>query len=340
MASLTRRSIAVKKFRIAVIPLSMLAILSVAVAVAFGAHAPSAAASTEVFHGKIMRPLHAGGQSVTNSLMYYHGGPVSTAPVVYINWWGTQWNSGFSSGGYSSSQAQTYVTGFYGNVGGSSWHNIDTQYCQGVAVNTTNCGTSGQHITNGAGELAGTWVDTTALPKHISQSSIASAAVRLEAQTGGYKANAIYLVFTPSGHSMSGFGTQWCAWHSNTTDGSGNNVAYGYIPYMPDAGSSCGMNFVNATSNGYGNGYFDGFSIVGGHEFVEAETDMNPNTSATVAWQGPGGGSDENGDKCAWNQNGGTSANITLGSNFYAVQPVWSNASTTGSGSHCVTSYP
>jgi len=323
---------------------SAAAVVATVAALAF-TFAPSGAVvgaqpgGTEVVHGIVMKTRSGTGQSVTNSNMYYHGGAVSLTSQVYVDYWGSQWASGFSSGGYSSSQAQTYVQGFYGNVGGSSWHNIDTQYCQGVAVNTQNCGTSGQHITNNTGLLAGTCTHNTSLPKRISQSNIASEAVWAMTNCfGGYNANGIYLVFTPSGHSMSGFGTQWCAWHSETTS---NNqpVAYGYIPYMPDAGTSCGQNYVNSSNNSFGNGYFDGFSIVGGHEFVEAESDMNPSTSSTVAWQGPGGGSDENGDKCAWNQNGGTSTNITLGSNFYAVQPVWSNASTTGSGSHCVTSY-
>jgi serine protease len=327
----------VRKIRTIVVSLGIVAALAVACVFAFTANSASAAAGgTEVFHGKIMKPAKAAGPAVTSSNMTYHGGPVSLAPTVYISWWGTQWNTGFTTGGYTSAQAQTYETGFFGNVGGSSWHQIDSQYCQGVAVGTVNCGTSGQHITNPTGELAGTWVDTTALPRRISQSSIASAAVRLMTHFGGFNANAIYLVFTPSGHSMSGFGTQWCAWHDNTSSG-GHQVAYGYIPYMPDAGASCGMNFVNASNNSYGNGYFDGFSIVAGHEFMEAESDMTPSTS--IAWQGPGGGSDENADKCAWNQNGGTSANITLGGNFYAVQPIWSNNSTTSGGSHCVTSH-
>jgi hypothetical protein len=88
-------------------------------------------------------------------------------------------------------------------------------------------------------------------------------------------------------------------------------IAYAYQPYSPDASANCGQNFVNTTNNSFGNGYFDGFSITGGHEWAEAETDMLLNNA--VAWQGPGGGSDENGDKCAWNQNGGVSANITLG---------------------------
>ena len=330
-----------RKIRAVVIPLCVVAVLAVATVFAFGAHASSAGAAaggSDVLHGKVMKPRPAKGSSpyaVTSSNMTYHGGTVSTVPAVYISWWGSQWNTGFSTGGYSSAKAQTYITGFFGNVGGSSWHRIDSQYCQGVPVGTVNCGSSGQHITNPTGELKGTWVDTTSVPTSPTQTAIFNAAVRL-VNHFGYSANAIYLVFTPSGHSMSGFGTQWCAWHDNATS-SGHNIAYGYIPYMPNAGSSCGMNFVNGTNNSYGNGYFDGFSIVAGHEFMEAETDMRPETS--VAWQGPGGGSDENADKCAWNQNGGTSKNITLGSQVYAIQPIWSNNSTTSSGSHCVTSH-
>ncbi|HEX6123473.1 MAG TPA: hypothetical protein VFY89_09940 [Ktedonobacterales bacterium] len=329
-----------KRSRIIVVSLAVVATIAATVALAFAftvAPAGAEAGGTEVVHGPQMKPRAATGQAVTNSNMTYHGGPISTTSKVYIDYWGSQWASGFSTGGYSSTQAKTYVQGFFGNVGGSSWHNIDTQYCQGVAIGTTNCGASGTHITNLTGRLAGTYVHNTSLPRRITQNGIANEAVwAMNNAFGGYDANAIYLVFTPSGRSMSGFGTQWCAWHSNTSSTNGQ-VAYGYIPYMPDAGSSCGMNFVNGSNNSYGNGYFDGFSVVAGHEYMEAETDMTPGTS--VAWQGPGGGSDENADKCAWNQNGGTSGNISLADgHFYAVQPIWSNASTQ-SGSHCVMSY-
>ena len=197
-----------KKLRIALVPLAIVAVAAMAIMLAFGGHVTSASAAaggSDVLHGRMLKPRPAKGaspQAVTSSNMTYHGGPVSLAPTVYISWWGSQWNTGFSTGSYTSVQAQTYVTGFFGNVGGSSWHNIDTQYCQGVAVGTVNCGTSGQHITNPAGELAGTWVDTTSIPKRVTQSSIASAAVRLMNHFGGFNANAIYLVFTPSSHSM------------------------------------------------------------------------------------------------------------------------------------------
>jgi hypothetical protein len=63
---------------------------------------------------------------------------------------------------------------------------------------------------------------------------------------------------------------------------------------------------VNASNNSYGNGYFDGFSIVGGHEYAEAQTDPQQNSG----WL-DGSGS-ENGDKCAWSS---ASTNISLGAN-------------------------
>ncbi len=299
-------------------------ILVAALALALGtssgaADATSAHLAAVRTHNMAIR--NAGMKPASVSYLTYHGGPIEATPAVYISWWGSQWSTGFSTGGYSSAKAQTYITGFFGNVGGSTWDNIDKQYCQGVAVGTINCGSSGTHITNPTGQLKGTWVDTTSVPTSPTQSQIASAAVRLMNHFGAYNKNATYFVFTPTGHSMSGFGTQWCAWHSVTTY-NGNQVAYAYMPYVPDAGGSCGMNFVNSTNNSDGNGYFDGFSIVGGHEYAEAETDPHPSSGTNIGWIDGSGA--ENGDKCAWSSSSG---NISLAnSHFYAVQPIWCNA--------------
>ncbi len=251
----------------------------------------------------------------TNNLSS-HGGAIQQAPVVYISWWGPEWASGFMTGGYTSAQAQTYNQDFFSHVGGSGWNNVVTQYCQNVPSGTTNCASvsGAQYITNPSGQLHGTWNDTTAVPASPTQADIANAAKRLSAHFG-YSANATYMVFTPHGKSMNGFGTQWCAWHSSTSSSSGT-VAYAYIPYQPDAGASCGVNFINP-NNPYGNGWFDGFSVVAGHEYSEAETDPFPN-SGWLDRQGA-----ENADKCAWSSQ---SANINLGSQQYAVQPTWSNA--------------
>lgn len=302
---------------------SMVATLAVgAVAVALILNPLSASASA--IHGAT--PYHGMGTRYAKikpsrtSNLTYHSGPVETAPAIYISWWGPEWSAGFSTGGYTSAQAQTYMTDFFNNVGGTSWENIVTQYCQGVANGTVNCGSSGTHIQNLTGQLKGTWNDTTTVPSSPTQANIASASVRLM-QHFGYNANATYFVFTPSGKSMSGFagvGGNWCAWHSVTSSSSGE-VAYAYMPYQPDAGSSCGENFING-NNSYGNGYFDGFSVVGGHEYAEAETDPHT-TSGQYAWEDSRGS--EIGDKCAWSASSG---NITLSNgHFYAVQPLWSN---------------
>lgn len=48
--------------------------------------------------------------------------------------------------------------------------------------------------------------------------------------------------------SMRGFGTQWCAWHSSTTSSYGN-IAHTNLPYITDAGASCGANFNGLGAN-------------------------------------------------------------------------------------------
>ena len=283
------------------------------------------AESLGLYRAHVMAAKGSHGPPTKSKNLTFHGGSVQTASQVFISYWGSEWASGFSTGGYTSAQAQTYVQTFFSNVGGSSWINSDTQYCQNVPTGTTTCsGVSGaQFITNPSDQFGSTWNDTTSVPSNPTQSQIAAAAVRLEQHFGGYSVNNTYLVFTPSGKSMSGFGTSWCAWHSSTTDGS-LRVAYGYIPYMPDAGASCGRNFINS-NNSFGNGYFDGFSVVAGHEYEEAQTDPFPSSG----WLDSGGAEDA--DKCAWSS---LSGNISLGGHTFAVQPLWSNAS-----NGCVLSY-
>ena len=297
---------------------SALALSSVATTLAHPTPSPAARAGVEsmvIFRGHAQGGNPAARPKRNNNLSS-HGGPIERTPKVYISWWGPEWGTGFSTGGYTSAQAQTYNTDFFNGVGGTSWNNVVTQYCQNVPSGTQSCASvSGAvYITNPAGQFGGAWNDTTSVPTSPTQSQIASAAVRLMSHFG-YNADATYLVYTPHGKSMSGFGTSWCAWHSSTSSSSGT-VAYGYIPYLPDAGSSCGTNFINA-NNSYGNGYFDGFSVVAGHEYSEAETDPHPNSG----WLDRNGA--ENADKCAWSS---SSRNITIGSHSYAIQPTWSNA--------------
>ena len=76
---------------------------------------------------------------------------------------------------------------------------------------------------------------------------------------------------------------------------------------------------MNATSNAFGNGIFDSWSIVVGHEYAEAVTDPDNFASVQDGWNDASGS--ENGDKCAWIE----TQNITLGGHQFAVQPMWSN---------------
>jgi serine protease len=197
-----------------------------------------------------------------------------------------------------------------------------------VASGTTQCGSAGVHPSNAANQLGGTWNDTSSVPTSPTQSQIAAEASAAATHFGGVNTSADYMVFTPTGHSQNGFGTQWCAYHTSS-----GNLSFSYIPYQPDAGASCGMNFVNGSDNSFGNGYFDGFSIVAGHEYGEVITDPYPNTG----WLDSRGA--ENADKCAWISSGqGAASNIALGSNNFAVQSLWSNAFNGGTGG-CVLSY-
>ncbi len=276
---------------------------------------------------------HGGGGS-TSSNLYYHGGTsdgsagtigVETAPKVYLVFWGSQWNNNDPSG--EAAILEQFLT----SIGGSPWLNSVTQYCQGVSSGTYFCNGAGTAAGNQAGMLVGYWYDnTSAAPTHPTQSQLASEAVNAASHFGnlGAASNASvqYVIATATKNSSTGFGTQYCAYHSSTSSTYGD-VAYTNLPYITDAGSSCGANF-----NGLGPNA--GITIVEGHEFGETVTDQLPSSG----WLDANGS--ENGDKCAWISSGqGASANVTFpnGSTF-PVQSLWSNAFNSGAGG-CVLSY-
>ena len=273
---------------------------------------------------------HTTGAASTANDLAYNGGVggigVETAPKVYLVLWGSQWNNNDPSG------EATILQNFYSGVGGSSWLNSVTQYCQGVAVGTVTCGSSGTRAGNSSTmfNAANVWFDNgSQAPSRPRQSQIAAEAVRAAQHFGNTSASSNasvqYVIATSTRNNSSGFGTQYCAYHSYTSSSVGN-VAYTNLPYITDAGASCGANF-----NGLGPKA--GITIVGGHEMGETITDQFPGGG----WTDSSGA--ENGDKCAWISSGqGASANITLSSGTFPVQSLWSNAFNNGSGG-CVLSY-
>jgi len=155
---------------------------------------------------------------------------------------------------------------------------------------------------------------------------IAAEAMRASAHFG-YDAQATYIILTPPRPVATGQPV-YCGYHTQTSsiDGLGNpyRIQYAFIPWLntncPGVGTGgCGMHFVNSTSNSFGNGIFDGWSIVTGHEYAEAVTDPDNYFSNQDGWNDASGS--ENGDKCAWTN----TQNITLGTHAFAVQPMWSN---------------
>jgi hypothetical protein len=237
------------------------------------------------------------------SPLLYNGGPIQTAPKMYVVFWGSSWNT--STGDPKGVAAR--MKSFLGIIGGSKWLNSVTQYTQ----------SGGAHVGNAAGSFVGSYVDTTSSPpSRPSQSQLAAEAAKAAAKYGDYSANAAYIVALPHGIKPSGFGTQYCAYHSSTT-AAGHTIGWTNDPYLPDVGSSCGANSVNS------NGTLDGVSIVFGHEQAETETDPFPNSG----WLDSSGA--ENGDKCAW-----TNLENNPNAGGYPTQPLWSN-----SNNGCVQSY-
>jgi len=302
------------------------AALGVGLGLALLAAAPAAASGGNTGGARevMMPPRGAAGAASTSGQLYSHGGNVQVAPSgghakVYLVLWGSQWKS-------DPSGEAGILESFLSSVGGSKWDASVTQYCQGVASGTYFCNGAGTPADGGI-TYAGVWTDNaSSAPNKPRQSQLAGEAVRAAAHFGNTTSTpnltAQYVIATAHGSNASGFGTQYCAWHSSTSSSYGM-IGYTNLPYITDAGAGCGANF-----NGLG--ATAGITIVEGHELAETQTDIYPNSG----WLDTGGA--ENGDKCAWSS---ATANVSFGGASFPVQPLWSNASNSGTGG-CVLSYP
>jgi hypothetical protein len=239
-----------------------------------------------------MRTARAGVRVRPDFGLSYGGGYTQHPPHVLLTYWG--WTT-------DPSGEKPYLRRFLRGVGGSAWLGVVTQYY----------GPPGHFITNPVGQLIGIWNDTSAIPSSPSDAQIAAEAVKAAAHFNKINKNISYVIATPTGHSSSGFGSSFCAYHGKVSD-NGTLLAYTNLPYMTDAGSSCGADFVNPPPGGN----LDGVSIVEGHELAETQTDPD----YFSGWYS--GSLGEIGDACAWQNLG----NTTLSTGTFAVQPLWSNA--------------
>lgn len=221
-----------------------------------------------------------------------HGGPVQNAPKVYVVFW--DWTS-------DPNGEQAYLERFLSSVGNTVWLATVDQYGGGSTGDL----------------LAGTWSDSTPIPANPSDAQIqAEAAAAINHFRTGDSVNVQIVVATPTGHSNPGFGPSgFCAEHGIVS--ADPNVSYTDLPYMTDAGSGCGENWVNSGASGL----LDGVSIVEGHELAESITDP----LLTGWYQSCGTMKCEIGDKCAWTTDPKLDQNITTPAGPFAVQPLWSN---------------
>jgi Putative Ig domain/Ricin-type beta-trefoil lectin domain len=267
-----------------------------------------------------------------NCKLSRHGGAVQHSPHVYLLLWGPNWSSSLGQ------SVATYLTGFFSGLGQASydsWSTITSQYSDG-----TGSPNFSKALFNPGTDVIN---DTNTLPNPVTPDDIASEALSMMSKFGitdTTAADAQVVVASQSGTCFSdGFAgdcgalsssSGYCGWHSATQISSSSTAYLPYVnlPWQYDAGYSCGANFVNGGSAGF----FDGWSIVGGHEYAETVTDPNPPTGYIddndVTGATASGG--EIADKCVWGgQPFGVNdpyGDVTLSTGTFAMQSLWSNA--------------
>jgi serine protease len=272
-------------------------------------------------------------------------GVTSSTPKIYLVFWGNQWGTQGSDGSgnltfsHDGSGGAPYIQNLFKGLGtgGELWSGTMTQYCDGPTVGTgaTSCPSGAPHVGYPTGgPYAGVWYDNAAAePAAASGRQIGTVAVQAAAHFGNTSAASNryvqYDILSAPGLNPDNYQTQgFCAWHDYNGDStlSGGavtspygDIAFTNMPYVMDAGASCGQGFVNSP------GTLDGYSIVNGHEYAETVTDQNPAGGWTNQQSNSFGGQ-ENGDECAWITSGqGASANVATGAGTFAMQSTWSN---------------
>lgn len=279
----------------------------------------------------------------TTSALIYGGsvdgiGVTTGAPKVYLVFWGKQWGTASPAGSTNFANDPSGVAPrleqLFAGIGTNdeTWSGVMTQYCEGVPKGATSCPALAPHVGYPlGGALAGIWYDNNlSAPASATAHELAVEAVNAAGHFGNTTAasnrNAQYFIVSAKGTHPDGFnnGANWCAWHDYNGDPSlpaatspYGDIAFTNMPYLPDAGTSCGSHFVNSSPIGG----VDGVTIVAGHEYAETITDQNP----AGGWLDTNG--DENADKCAWiaPSNAGGAANVDFANGSFAMQSTWSN---------------
>jgi hypothetical protein len=293
----------------------------------------------------------------TGLAMVYNGGPVMRNPTNYLIFWVPQSSLG-AANNVSAGFPAGFTAGienFFNNLSGTPFYNIVTQYNDSTGVpvpNSESLGapswvdTSTVAPSGCDGTSTGTYGNTPHCP--IQDSDIQNEVnVALAANPTWLSPsnNVEYFVFTPAGigecsNQSSGiwqcFGANeglgpsqtdaFCAYHSNF-----GSTIYAYEPFASDGnciGSDVGPtpNLANYPTSAAVDVQLSPVS----HEMMESNTDPIP----TSGWTGPNGGSDEIGDKCAYDYGyvAPDGTNVVLNGNRFQIQTEFSNDLTNACG--------
>jgi serine protease len=267
-------------------------------------------------HGPADDPLPrapGGGSTTIATNLTYQGTHTSTtavekSPQVWVDFWGDWTATGDPVG------EQPYLHDFLSNIGGGSWNNTVTQYCEGIQHRTQDCTGAPAFTGNPSGLLKSTWNDTTNPVVATDRGIAQEAATALQHFGSGVDLNnAEIVVALPNGQNPPGFPNFYCAYHSYLTVRGVGTVSYTNLPYQPN----CLPEFGTGAA-----------SIVEGHELAESETDP-----FIRGWY-ESDNRFEIGDKCENLITNPPAPTVTKGGAFL-VQSLWSNAAGT-----CVFMYP
>ena len=259
--------------------------------------------------GALVKPGSAAlytGTADTSPIVYRLGAPVmASAQKIYEVWYGS-W-SDTSTATPKAKAYQTFTNNFLSGLANSGYWGINHAYYQAAKLTPT---IKTPVSDPGVQQPVVLPANTSKYGSTLSQSSIYNIAKNTFFPGGTADANAIYLVLTSSEIKVSGFGTQFCGWHSyNST----SNAKYSFVG-DPANTSGCLAQSVGPNLAGA-----DSMLSVIAHELEETVTDPQLN-----AWYSANG--NENGDKCAWTwgattrQSNGGYSNMTINGTNYLIQ--------------------
>ena len=287
------------------------------------------AQATRPLFGRTTGPT--GAAVPTGNGINFHGGSVLlTTKVAAVYWAGTRiYNGGPTPGTTGAGSADGSLVGYVmGHLGGSPYFNINTTYTNAAGTAISNSVSYTQFWANNSYNVP----SSTATVSDAQMLAMLQYAFNNGKLT--YDANTLYNIFTTGNVNLGGgFGSQYCAYHSDgyvTVGGVSKHVLYSAEPYDYAQRNGCSAGYAAANGDAAADMEVSTLS----HEIEETTTDPYGD-----GWWNSSTG-EENADQCAWTY-GSTfattygTANITLGAKNFLIQQNWVNRS----GGYCAKSY-